>query len=266
MNFAASIDDIPLTLQYSLTLVPYDSGFESVVAAVNAESLSAMHDANNKYMVSASLHYEVYSDTNFVTLIDSGKTTLTQILAERDSTVCIAAKMKVPEGSCAYAFLKITDERNHNSSFAVLKVDRKKTEWQKMNLPESLSAFLHMPLSADSFRIKLLGGYKDADGSVQKIFEERLQLANSFFKTGSSGWRTDRGIIYIVFGSSDLVFCNGETETWVYSKSYLQPKAQFVFRRYATAKGEAEFILQRTKKHEGVWEVATDNWRHGKLF
>ena len=46
----------------------------------------------------------------------------------------------------------------------------------------------------------------------------RVVYANRLFTSFKEGWKTDRGMIYIVFGTPNIVYKTDNTESWIYGE------------------------------------------------
>lgn len=96
-----------------------------------------------------------------------------------------------------------------------------------------------------------------------KEFYGRVQRANTFFTTFTDGWKTDRGIIYIIYGLPDVVNTYPDSETWVYDTRQNQPKIQFDFIRQNNPFTNHHYRLVRDIMFEQSWQAAVYEWRNG---
>src|SRR5205085_9004136 len=90
---------------------------------------------------------------------------------------------------------------------------------------------------------------KDRAKNVIRKYFRRVELANSLFSSFKEGWKTDRGLTYVIFGPPDEVTRTGNTEIW----SYKSVKSKFVFNRSASIYDPDNFILQRDKRLMETW-------------
>ena len=70
-------------------------------------------------------------------------------------------------------------------------------------------------LSVDKLWLEV-GGNKDRARKLIKHYYGRVRNSNNFFTSNKEGWKTDRGIIYIVYGPPHAIYKNSFSETWIY--------------------------------------------------
>ncbi|MCD4746252.1 MAG: GWxTD domain-containing protein, partial [Bacteroidales bacterium] len=70
----------------------------------------------------------------------------------------------------------------------------------------------------DSFWLERAGNSQRAKAMIQKYYN-RVQDANIFFTSYQEGWRTDRGIIYIIYGEPNYVYKKTDVEEWTYGEA-----------------------------------------------
>lgn len=133
----------------------------------------------------------------------------------------------------------------------------------------SRNEFINLQNTAD----KKLGAYNfwySALGSTSRgemaadVFYKRVKQANELFTSFKEGWKTDRGMIFIVFGRPDVIYKEKEGENWVYNENNFFPGAKFIFNRIPEPWGD-EFILVRNENLRNSWYIAVDSWRRGRL-
>jgi len=103
----------------------------------------------------------------------------------------------------------------------------------------------------------------DADRAKQfmRAYFRRVELANQFFTSYKEGWKTDRGMIYIVFGPPDQVFKFNDREVW----SYKSPEVTFNFAKSPTVFDPDNYVLIREKKFMETWYEMIDLWRNARF-
>jgi len=110
------------------------------------------------------------------------------------------------------------------------------------------------------------GGSFDAARELIKVYYNRVVFANLYFTTDRPGWKTDRGMIYMLMGSPSLVNKSETGESWVYKRINSNQKYTFEFNLLADAITGYEFILKRTENHRIAWNTAVKSWREGRIF
>ena len=95
-----------------------------------------------------------------------------------------------------------------------------------------------------------------------KHYYRRIRKSARLFSEDKEGWKTDRGMIYQVFGNPSEVFRNEKTELWVYPSS-TNGKIRFIFHIEAEG-GSVKSKLVRNKRHKKAWMQAVMQWRSGR--
>ncbi len=117
----------------------------------------------------------------------------------------------------------------------------------------------------DLFWIARTGNRESAAGLLRAYYT-RVEEANRFFSTVKEGWRTDRGMIYIIFGPPAQISPSPEAQSWTYNFPGSYGANPFVFRRIPI-EGEGiafdEYVLVRQPEYATVWEELVSRWRRG---
>jgi GWxTD domain-containing protein len=95
-------------------------------------------------------------------------------------------------------------------------------------------------------------------------FYHRVETSNEDFSTSKEGWKTDRGMIYIIFGKPDIIYKESWGENWTYYEHFPYPGAEFHFNRALMPWGE-DFTLVRGEQFRRLWYLAVDAWRNGRV-
>ena len=73
----------------------------------------------------------------------------------------------------------------------------------------------------DDFWIKC-GGNVDKARELIRIYYTRVLYSNYYFTSYKEGWRSERGMIYIIYGPPDKVYKTSEGESWGYKKPMIK--------------------------------------------
>ena len=115
----------------------------------------------------------------------------------------------------------------------------------------------------DAFWLENTNSSERASKMISAYFS-RVREANSLFSTFKEGWKTDMGMIYIIFGPPNKVFKNKESMEWVYQKTYEFPTLTFKFYSKSENLTTEYFELERNIKYQNTWFRAIDLWRKGR--
>ncbi len=96
-----------------------------------------------------------------------------------------------------------------------------------------------------------------------RTYYGRVEHANKLYTSHKAGWTTDRGMIYLIYGPPSDISKVGNTETWIYRESDLQPYTKFVFTKKQNNFTENHYELIRRREYEEGWYSAVAKWRAG---
>ncbi len=99
-----------------------------------------------------------------------------------------------------------------------------------------------------------------------RIYYNRTLYANIYFTSFTQGWRTDRGMTYLIFGPPKAVKKYPTKEVWLYSDRMHYKVLQFVFNRVENPYSDNDFVLERHIDFKKFWFRAIDSWRAGTVY
>jgi len=120
----------------------------------------------------------------------------------------------------------------------------------------------------DQFWLSIAGS-GPAAANLLKAYYTRVQEANLFFSGHKEGWRSDRGMVYIVMGPPPVVERRLDQEVWRYGASEEDALQSFAFRRGTSGIEGAPFenyVLQRQYYYDRIWLRMVERWRTGRIF
>jgi GWxTD domain-containing protein len=106
-------------------------------------------------------------------------------------------------------------------------------------------------------------GSADRAEKVIKSYYGRVESANREFTSNIEGWKTDKGLVKIIFGSPDRINNLYNRELWVYYIGGNYSQVVFEFYREDSSK---EYALTRSQNFKDLWYYAVDTWRQGRAF
>jgi GWxTD domain-containing protein len=110
------------------------------------------------------------------------------------------------------------------------------------------------------------GGNPDRTRLLIKKYYTRVQEANKYFSSYTEGWRTDRGMTYIIFGKPTNVYKSSVSESWTYGQPSNALSLNFLFTKVLNPFTDNDFSLTRSPIYEGFWYRAVDVWRQGRAY
>ncbi len=119
-------------------------------------------------------------------------------------------------------------------------------------------------LAVDNFWLESAGNVQTARELI-RVYYNRVFFANYFFTSYKEGWKTDRGMMFIVYGPPNILTKKGDTEIWVYYRKKSREPLQFTFSRHASPYTQNDFMLERNFI-TSMWVQAVRDWRSGKIF
>ncbi len=131
-------------------------------------------------------------------------------------------------------------------------------------------------LALDEFWVKC-GGNIDKSRELIRIYYTRILYSNYYFTSFKEGWRTERGMIYTIYGPPDKVYKNSEGERWGYRKPVLKSlwggryrlKEEYLYFNFKVRQNkysENDFYLSRSETLVTYWDKAIASWRKGLVF
>jgi GWxTD domain-containing protein len=98
---------------------------------------------------------------------------------------------------------------------------------------------------------------------IIRNYFRRVELANQYFTSYKEGWKTDRGMIYIIFGLPEEVFRFSDREVWVYKNEMF--RITFNFTKSSSVFDPDNYVLVRDKKFQQTWYEVIDLWRNARF-
>lgn len=115
-------------------------------------------------------------------------------------------------------------------------------------------------LAVDQFWLENAGNPMRARNMIKKFYN-RVVDANIFFSSYHEGWKTDRGLVYIVFGPPQLVYCNDESEEWIYGEEGHSNSIRFQFYNVENPFTDNDYSLLKSSAFKEKWYEAVNMWR-----
>jgi len=97
-----------------------------------------------------------------------------------------------------------------------------------------------------------------------KYYYRRVRKSSRLFSQEKEGWKTDRGMVFQVFGNPVQVFRSESTELWVFPSSE-GGRVKFIF-DILVEDGLVKHKLIRDKRYRENWMLAVTQWRSGRII
>jgi GWxTD domain-containing protein len=99
-----------------------------------------------------------------------------------------------------------------------------------------------------------------------RIYYGRVENANRHFTAQVEGWRTDRGLVHIIFGIPTTIYRSDLSETWVYGEENNMLSLTFTFTKRDNPFTNNDMILDRDPTLKGAWYRNVESWRNGRVY
>jgi GWxTD domain-containing protein len=119
--------------------------------------------------------------------------------------------------------------------------------------------------SLDRYWLNLMNGNSDLAKRTISVFYNRVEEANRLFTTYKEGWKTDKGMIFIIMGAPDRVQRSKDREVWVYSQRANFSEINFTFNRRPNQFVEDHYELLRYVEYQPIWYPMVEAWRTGAV-
>jgi GWxTD domain-containing protein len=139
-----------------------------------------------------------------------------------------------------------------------------------------LSSALKPKVALDEFWIKCGGNIEKARELI-RIYYTRVLYSNYYFTSYKEGWRSERGMIYLIYGPPDKVYKTDEEESWGYRKPTVKSSwgnrykvsenyLFFNFKKRKNNFSDNDYYLSRSETLITFWDQAVASWRKGIVF
>jgi len=140
-----------------------------------------------------------------------------------------------------------------------------KREWDTI---DSATTLEEQRIRFEEFWLRTAGS-ADAASNLIRQYYTRVEEANLHFSSFKEGWRTDRGMLYIILGPPLVVQTGINSEIWRYSSSDQDVVNTYSFQRVHLPSNVwpfEQYLLDRQAYYDQPWLVAVERWRRGRGF
>ncbi len=206
-----------------------------------------------------------------------------------DTTVALAYSETLPMMFPRKGVYQITTDRGNSEGFTFYNFGE---EFPSVNTPGSMMDPLEYLVSRDELiRMKdaprpkvaldefwiRCGGNVEKSRELIRIFYTRVLYSNYYFTSFKEGWRTERGMIYIIYGPPDKVYKTSDGEQWGYRKPAIRStwggrvhlREDYIYFNFRTRKSDFtdnDFYISRSETLVTYWDQAVASWLKGIVF
>jgi GWxTD domain-containing protein len=118
----------------------------------------------------------------------------------------------------------------------------------------------------DLYFLAMTSGNQSLAKQIIKSYYRRVEKANKLFTTYKEGWKTDKGMIYLILGPPSRIQRNGQREVWLYAQSANFSEIIFTFYRKQNQFSEDHYELVRYPEYGAYWYPFVEAWRTGSVL
>jgi GWxTD domain-containing protein len=111
-----------------------------------------------------------------------------------------------------------------------------------------------------------IGGSNERAKELLKRYYGRVKEANKYYTSYTQGWKTDRGMVFVVFGSPSHVYRSTKGEIWIYGVESNPHSLRYTFNKTKNPFSDNDFVLERSQFLKDAWYNAVDYWRQGHVY
>ncbi len=115
-------------------------------------------------------------------------------------------------------------------------------------------------LAVDNFWLDNAGNASRARAMIHKYYS-RVVDANNYFTSYHEGWKTDRGLIYIVYGPPKIVYRGKDIEEWLYGEKGNNNSIRLQFIKVGNPFSENDYSLVKSPSYKEKWYNIVNTWR-----
>lgn len=126
---------------------------------------------------------------------------------------------------------------------------------------DELISYSDLKTAVDSFWLERASQHPERAKNMIQRYYSRVQDANLYFTSFTEGWKTDRGLIYIIYGPPSEVYRSKDEEEWIYGEKGNPLSIKFYFYKVDNPFTDNDYRLQRSPMYKTSWYIAIENWR-----
>jgi len=120
-------------------------------------------------------------------------------------------------------------------------------------------------LAVDDYWLRL-GNSMEKSRELIRIYYNRVIYSNLYFTSNKEGWKTDQGMVFILFGPPNRIQMTGNGESWFYYAKRKSKVVEFRFQREQDAFSDQNMMWQKTTDSQMYLNEAIRSWKSGKVY
>lgn len=118
----------------------------------------------------------------------------------------------------------------------------------------------------DRYFLAISGGNQALAKKIIKTYFRRIEEANRLFTSYKEGWKTDKGMVYIILGPPNRVQRSRDREVWLYAQSQNFSEIMFTFNKKPNQFIDNYYELVRYPEYQAYWYPFVEAWRTGNVM
>lgn len=130
---------------------------------------------------------------------------------------------------------------------------------------DELTANTDVKAAADKFWLSCTGNQERSKELIRKFYN-RVQDANIHFTSYVEGWKTDRGMLFLIQGPPNVIYRDGTRENWIYGEENNVNSVSYLFSKVTNPFTDNDYELERSTTFKPLWFTSVDAWRQGRIY
>ncbi|MFT6996345.1 MAG: GWxTD domain-containing protein [Cryomorphaceae bacterium] len=122
-----------------------------------------------------------------------------------------------------------------------------------------------LKVEMENFWVDWAGDRNRARNNIETYYN-RVETANRFFSSHLEGWKSDRGLIYLIYGEPDKIYKTAQEERWIYGEERNALSITFRFIKVDNPFTENDYRLSREDYYKPSWYRSIEAWRNGRIY
>jgi GWxTD domain-containing protein len=117
----------------------------------------------------------------------------------------------------------------------------------------------------DNYWLNITQGNQVTAKRTIRAFYQRVEQANRLFTTYKDGWKTDKGMVFIIMGDPAKISRTKDKEIWTYNRASQYSELNFTFTKRSNQFADDHYELQRYAEYQSIWFPTVEQWRNGDV-